>query len=220
MAVKSKTKSTKTSKASIITKYMEHVLLEGNPKSEFAFCKEYKIEEPVFYSFFGSLDALKKQIWVELYTNVETVLFKNKEFESYNSREKLLSFYFTFFELLTANRTYILYALKHNERKLESLQQLSELRKKVISFGKNLVNKDNEEKKIKILKKPVPIVSEAVWLQFLFLLKFWLDDSSAGFEKTDIAIEKSVNTVFDVLDNTPLDSIMDLGKFLWTEKMK
>ena len=45
-----------------------------------------------------------------------------------------------------------------------------------------------------------------------------MDDNSAGFEKTDMAIEKSVNTVFDVFDNTPLDSIIDLGKFLWQNK--
>ena len=71
----------------------------------------------------------------------------------------------------------------------------------------------------KITKKPVAIVSEAVWIQFLFLMRFWMKDDSAGFDKTDVAIEKSVNTVFDVLDNTPLDSIIDLGKFLWKEQM-
>jgi hypothetical protein len=52
----------------------------------------------------------------------------------------------------------------------------------------------------------------------LFLLKFWMDDDSAGFEKTDMAIEKSVNTIFDVFDNTPLDAVFDFGKFLWKER--
>jgi len=46
-----------------------------------------------------------------------------------------------------------------------------------------------------------------------------LDDESAGFQKTDVAIEKSVNTVFDVFDNTPLENILDFGKFLWKEKV-
>jgi hypothetical protein len=52
----------------------------------------------------------------------------------------------------------------------------------------------------------------------LFLLKFWMDDTSKGFEKTDILIEKSVNTVVDLLDTKPLESLFDLGKFLWKEK--
>ena len=62
------------------------------------------------------------------------------------------------------------------------------------------------------------VFSEATWVQLLFLMKFWKEDNSPGFEKTDMAIEKSVNTVFDVFDNTPLESIIDLGKFLWQNK--
>lgn len=62
------------------------------------------------------------------------------------------------------------------------------------------------------------IFAEAVWIQFLFLLKFWANDNSPAFESTDVAIEKSVNTAFDVFDNTPLERIIDFGKFLWKEK--
>jgi len=45
-----------------------------------------------------------------------------------------------------------------------------------------------------------------------------MDDDSAGFEKTDVAIEKSIHTIFDVFENTPLDNIIDFGKFLFKEK--
>jgi hypothetical protein len=62
--------------------------------------------------------------------------------------------------------------------------------------------------------------SEGAWVQLLFLLKFWMDDDSPSFEKTDMAIEKSVRIVFDVFDNTPIDSIVDFGKFLWKENTK
>jgi len=53
----------------------------------------------------------------------------------------------------------------------------------------------------------------------MMTLKFWLDDSSAGFEKKDILIEKSVNTSFDILNIAPLKSVIDFGKFLFKEKM-
>jgi translation initiation factor IF-3 len=46
-----------------------------------------------------------------------------------------------------------------------------------------------------------------------------MDDNSAQFESTDVAIEKSVNTVFDVFDNTPLERVVDFGKFLYKQKM-
>jgi hypothetical protein len=67
---------------------------------------------------------------------------------------------------------------------------------------------------------PEGIFSEGAWVQLLFILKFWMEDQSPGFEKTDMAIEKSVRTVFDLFDNTPVESILDFGKFLWQEKFK
>ncbi len=217
--VAKKNSTTKDTRSEIISTYMEHVLLEGNPKSVFSFCKHHKLEEAEFYQHFGSIESLKKTIWVDFYLHVENLLLKNEEFSTYTSREKLLTFQFTFFEMLTANRSYVLFVLNEDKHALKNLQQLSKLRSKMKDFGAELVAQDNEGKQMKITKKPVAIVSEAVWVQFLFLLKFWLDDESAGFEKTDVAIEKSVNTVFDVFDNTPLENIIDLGKFLWKEKI-
>ena len=107
--------------------------------------------------------------------------------------------------------------LKENTEGLKNLQKLSDLRKDIRNFATTLIEEENEDKQFKITKRPVFLFAEGAWLQTVFLLRFWLDDDSADFEKTDMAIEKSVNTVFDVFDNTPLESIMDFGKFLWKE---
>ena len=61
-------------------------------------------------------------------------------------------------------------------------------------------------------------LEELTWIQLLVILKFWMDDTSVGFEKTDVFIEKCVTTSFDLMDTTPLNSLMDLGKFLFKEK--
>ena len=50
-------------------------------------------------------------------------------------------------------------------------------------------------------------------------MKFWIDDTSPSFEKTDIFIEKSINTSFDILDVAPIKSIIDFGKFIFKEKI-
>ena len=47
-----------------------------------------------------------------------------------------------------------------------------------------------------------------------------MDDTSTSFEKTDIFIEKAVNTSFDILNITPLKSLIDFGKFIFKEKVK
>jgi len=203
----------------IITKYMNYVLEHDHyPKSVYKFCKESKIKEEEFYEFFGSLDSVNKGIWNTFFSTVIDVMNKNKEYESLSSKDKMLTFFFTFFELLTLNRSYVLMTLKYHEMPLKNMGQLRGLRKHIKDFAKELIEVDNDDKLFKIAKNPVSVYSEGAWLQFMFLLKFWMEDDSSGFEKTDVAIEKSVNTVFDLFDNTPLSSVFDLGKFLWKEK--
>ncbi|MGO1751977.1 MAG: TetR family transcriptional regulator C-terminal domain-containing protein, partial [Psychroflexus sp.] len=95
-----------------------------------------------------------------------------------------------------------------------------DLRKHILNFASDLVEDENDEQNIKFLQRNKKIYAEGTWLQFLFLLKFWKEDDSASFEKTDVAIEKSVNTIFDILDNSALERVFDLGKFLYKEILK
>lgn len=218
---KTSTEKNALDKDKLIDLFMNQVLEHGEtPKSIYKFCKENKIKEADFYNFYGSFDGLRKGIWVNFYEHSLEVIGKSEEYEDFNNREKLLTFYYTFFEILTANRSYVLFTLKQCNEPLKNLGQLKGLRKQVKSFASELVREENSAKSVKILKQSETIFAEGVWLQFLFLLKFWLDDDSPQFESTDVAIEKSVNTAFDVFDNTPLEKVVDLGKFLWKERMK
>lgn len=203
----------------LIAMYMDYVLEnEKRPKTVYKFCKEHNIKEEEFYNFFGSFEGLRKGIWKNFYEYTIAAINKSKEYESFGNREKMLTFYFTFFEMLTANRSYVLFSLKEYESNMKNLAQLSGLRKNVKHFAADLIREENAEKSISALKQSERIFSEAAWVQLMFLMKFWMDDNSAQFESTDVAIEKSVNTVFDVFDNTPLERVIDLGKFLWKEK--
>jgi hypothetical protein len=202
----------------IIDTYMHHVLEESEkPTSVYKFCKTYKIDEKEFYTYFGSFQSLEKSIWELFFDNTMSLAQKNPDYPTFTSKEKLLTFFYTFFELLTANRSYVLIVLENEKENIKSLMQLSELRKRVVSFAEELVIDDNAEKTYKISKRPEKIFAEAAWVQTLFILKFWLQDSSASFEKTDLVIEKSVRVVFDVFDSTPIEGIIDFGKFLWKE---
>ena len=61
---------------------------------------------------------------------------------------------------------------------------------------------------------------EALWLHLVSAIDFWKKDTSPDFEKTDIFIEKTVDTGFELMDNEPLRKVFDLGKFLWKENFK
>ncbi|WP_027077946.1 TetR family transcriptional regulator C-terminal domain-containing protein [Maribacter antarcticus] len=202
----------------IIAKYMDYVLEhEMVPKSIYKFCKVSDIKEEDFYLFYGSLDSLQKGIWKQFFVNTIQVMEKNKEYDGFSNKDKMLTFFFTFFEILTLNRSYVLFVLEQENNPMKNLEQLKGLRKHLRNFAKDLIVDGNAEKNLKITKHNPQLFSEGAWLQFMFILRFWMKDDSARFEKTDMAIEKSVNTIFDVFDNTPLENILDFGKFLYKE---
>ncbi len=214
-----KMKNSNTDKNKILEDFINYSLKKDFfPKSIYMFCKDNDIEEKTFYKYFGSLEIVKKKIWSAFYENVMALIQKEKNFELSTPKEKLLTFYFTFFEVLQNNRSYILFSLNYHKKITSKMSQLSFLKNKFTVFASDLVNDGNLNKPV-YLKHSPKLFSQAAWVQLLFLINFWIDDTSPEFEKTDLAIEKSVRTAFDVFDNTPLESIIDFGKFLWKEKI-
>ncbi len=203
----------------IIEAYMHDVLEGNNNENVYRFCKKNNMEEAEFYSFFGSLEAVKNQIWIKFFENAVAIIEKDKSYDTYTDKNKLLSLYFTFFEILTLNRSYVLIALDENENDFKNLKQLKHLRNRFKDFVTDIIETETMEGEIngQISKITKPLFSEGAWIQFLFILRFWKNDQSKNFEKTDIVIEKSVNTVVDLLNTKPLESLLDFGKFLWKE---
>ncbi|WP_394335361.1 TetR family transcriptional regulator C-terminal domain-containing protein [Lutibacter agarilyticus] len=204
----------------IITMYMNFVL-ENNtkPTTVYAFAKENKFEEALFYAHFGSFEAVEKSIFNAFYENTISVLEKSKDYQTFDARNKLLSFYYTFFENLTANRSYVSAVINADSMQLKKLSTLSELKNSFTTYIDSLEIETIDLKQKNLAQIQQKSIKESAWLQLLITIKFWLNDSSASFEKTDIFIEKSVNTSFDIIDTTPFKSIIDLGKFLYKEKM-
>lgn len=218
--VKMNTEDSEITREKLMEMYMTHVLEnEEEPGTVYKFCKQHNITEAQFYNHFGSFEGLKKGIWNRFFEHTLDVMQKSPEYALYNNREKMLTLYYTFFEVLTVNRSYVLFALKKDGRVLKNLEELKGLRKHVKNYAAELIREANEGKQSRLLQRSETVFSEAAWVQLMFLLKFWMDDNSPQFESTDVAIEKSVNTVFDLFENSPLESVLDLGKFLWKEKM-
>lgn len=205
----------------IISFYMNDVLLHNEePKNIYIFCKNHNINESDFYSFFGSFEALKNEIWVKFFENALTIIDKDKGFESLTDKDKLLTLFFTLFEIMTLNRTYVLFSFKDNMKGFKNLKYLKHFRNRFKDYIIAIIRESSTSSNEKFLKVSEPVFSEGAWIQFLFLLKFWSNDTSKNFEKTDVLIEKSVNTVVGLLATTQLENLLDLGKFLWKEKRK
>lgn len=207
-------------KDNLINWYMDFVLENNHqPKSVFSFAKENNFEEADFYKFYGSFETIEETIFSDFFHHTITVLNKSEDYEGYNKRNKLLSFYFTFFEILTANRSYVVYALESAKKDLRKLKSLKLLKTNYQKYIEDL-NIDRIELKQETLEKVQNTsIKESSWIQLIITIKFWLDDVSPSFEKTDIFIEKSIHAGFDLMDIKPLKSIIDFGKFILKEKV-
>tara|TARA_B100001063_G_C16736050_1_gene542063 strand:+ start:820 stop:1476 length:657 start_codon:yes stop_codon:yes gene_type:complete len=213
-------KKTKINKEKLIEAYMDYVLQHNEtPKSVYSFAKMNDFEESEFYNFFGSFNALESAVYELFFDKTMKTLQNSKEYKGYDAMNQLLSFYFTFFGNLTANRSYIFNSLKLEINSLHSKNKLNLLRKKFLNFidELDLGGHDLSNKQLDNIKNSV--VNESYWIQMLATIKFWMDDDSADFEKSDLFIEKSIAASFELSNTKPLKSVIDFGKFLFKEKI-
>jgi len=203
---------------SILTAYMQHILEHGKrPKNVFLFAKELKISEQEFYQYYANFEILEQEVFTTFFTNTLELLHKNKDYEAFDAKNKLLSFYFTFFEIMNRNRSYIIHEL--GKEKMESMKTIAPLRKHFKDFIDDLEIDSVDLVQENLNRIKAKSLSEIAWAQLLFTIKFWKEDTSPGFEKTDVFIEKSINTTVDLVASKPFEGLIDLGKFLFKEKM-
>jgi len=214
-------KKKKVVASDILTMYMDYVVEHhSKPESVASFAEIHAIDEEVFYTHFTSFKEVEKDIYLLLFENSVAILKQTPEYISFTKKDKMLSLYYTFFENLSLNQEFIKINLKGFENQLKAFSTFSRLKRGFKAFVEDLdletisLNVDTIEN---IQKKTI---KESFWIQFLFTMKFWLDDTSEAFEKTDIFIEKSLNTSFELLNTKSLNNIIDLAKFLYKEKVK
>jgi len=200
---------------SIRTAYIDYVLTEGHePKSVYIFAKQNDITEEEFYHFYGSFEAVEQDIWGDIAKKTVTEIKGQEVWPQYSSREKALSFFYSFFELLKSSRSFAVYSLKNHQAVFSSPRVLDQLKQVFENFADEILKEGLESSELADRKFFSKRYKDALWVQFGFVLNFWINDNSAGFEKTDEAIEKGVNVTFDLFQRSPIDNLFEYGKFL------
>jgi AcrR family transcriptional regulator len=206
--------------------YTEYVLENGKqPVSVFQFAKKLKIAEADFYEHYTSFDAIEADIWLTFFTEAKTTVDADETSQNYSVREKLLAFYYTWIELLKAQRSFAVYSFsrigqgaKGKGRMGDQSPVFKPFKEAFFDYARDLLAEGRESKEV----EPRPFITDrypnALWGQTLYLLDFWVRDVSKNFEKTDTAIEKSVNTAFDLIGRSPLDTLFDFAKFMYQNK--
>jgi hypothetical protein len=211
--------------------YIEYLLTEGKqPASVYKFCLDLGIKEEAFYTHFGSFDAIERNIWADFINKSISALQSDKTFSTFTSREKILSFYYALFEELKNNRSFALQQLgtfghrRFSEGNFAKAipeltpAYLKDFKSSFDSFVSATINLGKSNGEISARPYLDKIYPQIFWMHMGFLLLFWREDDSAGFEKTDAAIEKSVNLAFDLIGKGAIDTAFDFAKFLYQSK--
>jgi len=215
------TKKTVITKDTIVSMYMNYRLENSHrPKSVYQFAKDNGFDEALFYSFFGTLERVEKDVYKLFLEKTVEMIQKDPAYENYDMKSKLLSFYFTLFELMSANRSYVLLTLKEHQSQSKNLMQLSSFKIDFKNFISEIITDEIRTQFDRFVSIQEKAIKESAWLQFLVILKFWIDDESPAFEKTDIFIEKSLKASFELINVAPIESLIDFGKFLYKEKIQ
>ncbi len=198
--------------------YRAYIASHGKrPKSVYAFVEGQAFSEQEFYQLFNSFEALEADIWHDFFQHALDKMQGEEVYQQYSGREKMLSFYFTLVEILKAHRSFVSFFFQmRNKRRVsfDGLKSFKRFREGYLDFVRDLLLEAGDTGEI--LMRPVigDRYAELLWPQTFFVLKFWVEDNSDNFERTDAAIEKVVNLSFDLMSKTPLDSAFDFAKFV------
>ena len=216
-------KNTDASQQKILELYSNYVLRNNKkPLNVFTFCEDHEISETDFYFYYANFEKLESDYLRFFMEETLRLIAEEENYHQQNAKHKMLSFYYTFFEQLTMNRSLVIYLLESDKNNLQNVKKLLPLKKDFQLFIRSLdisepMMESTTESMAKIERLKNKGIEELYWGHFMATLKFWLDDTSSNFEKTDIFIEKSVDTSFEFLEVKPLKKLVDLGKFLFKE---
>lgn len=181
---------------------------------EISSAAELEIED--FKATFPSLEALQSAVWMDYLRKTLETLESSEEFVQYSVREKLLAYYYTFFEIINRDAGFVnLFASKLGIWNYEP-SFLREFKKAFLSFVSSLMAEGIESGEI---EERMILGDEYVawhWPQMLFLLNKWIDDTAENKASSDQAIEKAVNLGFDIMGRNLFDSAFDFAKYMFT----
>ena len=200
------------SKKTIQKGYQDYLLDHGKkPESVRVFTRFLNITDEEFYEHFGSLNTIEQSIWEGYYLTTLDVLHKDPDFEEMDSREKHLSFLYTLLEVLKPDRSYVLMKLENKKPGNLPFELLKT--KRIVTQSDIDWAKTFEFLPEKIQNTSQSTYRNVLWSHSIAMLFFWVKDDSPSGKDTDIFIEKSTRTAFDIGELPAIDSLFDLSKF-------
>ncbi|MGD8427286.1 MAG: hypothetical protein PVH63_06620 [Balneolaceae bacterium] len=166
------------------------------------------------FDYFPNKKAILEFYYASLVTRYELMLDEIEDFESYSLSEKMSNFIFTSFDMMREKEAFVNTTFK---------------RLILRSFDKTDFEKEVERLTEKFLKDDQNLaISSTILLnhyffsflriQYLELVRFWLNDTSEENELTMELTDKLTSFLEELLYNTVVDKGFDLAKFIFSNR--
>lgn len=191
---------------------------EKAPGWVFRFTEATSVNKEDFYSHFEDITDLESQIWSRQIEATLEVLSSDPGYPDYTAREKLLAFYYTLLEVLNDQSQALSLMLNRSMIPGTAPAALTHFKQSFSKFVQELIQTGLETTEIENRPLVTSYYGQALWLQCLFLLRFWKNDQSSQRLATDEAVERSVNLLFDLAGHTPVDAAIGFSRFIYRNK--
>lgn len=196
-----------------IKAYKDHLLQYGELAKDIKTLLHFTDRHFVdFKTHFEDIESLESAIVCSYFEDSLKVLAKDKNFNELSSKEQHLAFLYVLMEVISNDEIF-----------LESMQQdkmkdpgfIFNLQKKLnklnINWGEIEGWKPEILEKLNLNPKQSVYVNHAITC-----ILFYLKDKSEEKQDTDAFIEKTTDLLFKLSDTSTLNSMLDLGKFMYS----
>jgi hypothetical protein len=193
-------------KEQIVDGYKEMLITGDGEINSFTLSKKVGISEKEFFEQFSSVEEVGRYIWLSLGENVIETLNGSESFNSFPPRQKILSYFFTFFEDAVNERTFI-------SRTIDDSNLLTAYKERFKTFVGDLVQEGIAVEDIKERLSLSNYYPNVLWELHVRLIRFWLKDSSEHFTETEKAVEIYSKVPLELMGPNLLDSVFQTLKF-------
>ncbi|MDZ7808248.1 MAG: hypothetical protein U5K71_14195 [Gracilimonas sp.] len=161
------------------------------------------------YTLFPNKNAILKFYYPSLVIRYQAMIGEIEDFDSYSISEKLSNFAFTLFDMMEERREFVEDTFWKYEWKCTSK---SEFQQEIKSLFKDFFTTDGN-----IATSAGFFLGEwfyaSLKTQFMFLIKFWLEDDSEGRERTFALTDKITGFIEELVYSKIADKGFDLAKY-------
>lgn len=161
------------------------------------------------YTIFPNKHSILKFYYPSLVIRYRAMISEIDDFDSYTISEKLSNFAFTLFDMMDDRRGFV----EDTFEKFEwSCTSKSEFQQEIKSLFKDFFTTDGN-----IATSAGFLIGDLFYaslkMQFLYLIKFWLEDDSDGRERTFALTDKITGFIEELVYSKIVDKGFDLAKY-------